>query len=138
MQVVNLTAAAASAAFFLGAAECKVAMERLSTGQALRYMRALRAQVQRSKNQFLSAAWNLNQSLTDDFDRKVGPGPFLPLLPPHSAAWNLNQSLTDDFDRKVGPGLPHLTTSLSPPPHSPLTPPPPPLTHTQSIKMHVE
>ena len=69
--MVNLTAAAASAAFFLGAAECKVSMERLSTTQALRYMKALSAQVQRSKNQFLSAAWNLNQTLTDDFDRKV-------------------------------------------------------------------
>lgn len=70
LKVVNLTAAAASAAFFLGAAECKVAMEGLSTSQALRYMRSLRAQVQRSKNQFLSAAWNLNQVLTDDFDHK--------------------------------------------------------------------
>lgn len=70
LKVVNLTAAAASAAFFLGAAECKVSMERLSTTQALRYMRALRAQVQRSKNQFMSAAWNLNQALQDDFDKK--------------------------------------------------------------------
>ncbi|KAK7492616.1 hypothetical protein BaRGS_00016095 [Batillaria attramentaria] len=70
LKVVNLTAAAASAAFFLGAAECKVSMERLSTNQALRYMRALRAQVPRSKNQFLSAAWNLNQILQDDFDHK--------------------------------------------------------------------
>lgn len=70
LKVVNLTAAAASAAFFLGAAECKVSMERLSTTQALRYMRALRAQVQRSKNQFMSAAWNLNQTLQDDFDKK--------------------------------------------------------------------
>lgn len=70
LKVVNLTAAAASAAFYLGAAECKVAMERLSTSQAMRYMIALRAQVQRSKNQFLSAAWNLNQTLVDDFGHK--------------------------------------------------------------------
>ncbi|KAK7116066.1 uncharacterized protein [Littorina saxatilis] len=70
LKVVNLTAAAASAAFFLGAAECKVSMEGLTTAQALRYMQALRAQVMRCKNQFLSAAWNLNQILTDDFDKK--------------------------------------------------------------------
>ncbi|PVD19777.1 hypothetical protein C0Q70_20268 [Pomacea canaliculata] len=70
LKVVNLTAAAASAAFFLGAAECKVSMEGLSTAQSMSYMKALRAQVQRSKKQFLSAAWNLNQVLHDDFDHK--------------------------------------------------------------------
>ena len=48
-----------------------MSMEGLSTSQALRYMRALRASVQRSKNQFLSAAWNLNKPLTDNYDCNV-------------------------------------------------------------------
>ncbi|KAH9488029.1 hypothetical protein Btru_066720 [Bulinus truncatus] len=68
LKIVNITAAAASAAFFMGAAEVKIAMERLSTSQALKYMHALRAQVQRSRKQFLSAAWNLNQELVNDFE----------------------------------------------------------------------
>ncbi|KAI8774574.1 uncharacterized protein LOC106051655 [Biomphalaria glabrata] len=68
LKIVNITAAAASAAFFMGAAEVKIAMERLSTSQALKYMRALRAQVQRSRKQFLSAAWNLNQELVNDYE----------------------------------------------------------------------
>lgn len=68
LKIVNITAAAASAAFFMGAAEVKIAMERLSTSEALKYMHALRAQVQRSRKQFLSAAWNLNQELVNDFE----------------------------------------------------------------------
>lgn len=68
LKIVNITAAAASSAFFMGAAEVKIAMEGLSTSQALRYMHDLRAQVQRSRKQFLSAAWNLNQQLVNDFE----------------------------------------------------------------------
>ncbi|KAK3756242.1 hypothetical protein RRG08_035303 [Elysia crispata] len=48
-------------------------MERLSTSQAMRYMCALRAQVQRSRMQYLSAAWNLNQQVTDDFEKEEMP-----------------------------------------------------------------
>ncbi|XP_005091879.1 uncharacterized protein LOC101846193 [Aplysia californica] len=70
LKIVHITAAAASAAFFMGAAECKIAMERLTTSQAIRYMHALRAQVQHSRKQILSAAWNLNQTLTDDFEQE--------------------------------------------------------------------
>lgn len=70
LKIVHITAAAASSAFFMGAAECKIAMEGLSTSQALRYMHALRAQVQRSRKQFLSAAWNLNQELLHDYEVK--------------------------------------------------------------------
>lgn len=68
LKIVHITAAAASAAFFMGAAECKIAMEGLSTSQALRYMHALRAEVQRSRKQYLSAAWNLNQNLVNDYE----------------------------------------------------------------------
>lgn len=72
LKIVNITAAAASAAFFMGAAECKIAMEGLSTSQAMRYMHALRTQVQRSRKQVLSAAWNLNQELIDDYEDGQG------------------------------------------------------------------
>lgn len=68
LKIVHITAAAASCAFLMGAAECKIAMEGLSTSQAMRYMHALRTQVQRSRKQYLSAAWNLNQELLNDFE----------------------------------------------------------------------
>ncbi|XP_064607927.1 uncharacterized protein LOC135472382 [Liolophura sinensis] len=71
LKLVNITAASASAAFNQGAAECKVAMEGLSTSQAVRYMQALRGQVQRSRKQFLSAAWNLNQTVLDDYKQEA-------------------------------------------------------------------
>ncbi|XP_050405070.2 uncharacterized protein LOC126820928 [Patella vulgata] len=69
LKLVHMTSATASAAFYQGAAECKVAMEGLTTSQAVRYMRALRAQVHRDRfSQFLSAAWNINQVVVDDFE----------------------------------------------------------------------
>ncbi|XP_067680570.1 uncharacterized protein [Haliotis asinina] len=71
LKVVHMTSATISAAFYQGGAECKVAMEGLTTSQALRYMRALKAQVNRDRfNQYLSAAWNLNQVIVDDFERE--------------------------------------------------------------------
>ena len=68
LKIVHITAAAASAAFSMGAAECKIAMEGLTTSQAVRYMLALRSQTQRSRKQLLSAAWNLNQTVIDDYE----------------------------------------------------------------------
>ena len=73
LKIVHITAAAASSAFFMGAAEVKIAMERLTTSQAMRYMNALRVQVQRSRTQYLSAAWNLNQQIVDDFQMEDLP-----------------------------------------------------------------
>ncbi|KAK3757662.1 hypothetical protein RRG08_000173 [Elysia crispata] len=73
LKIVHITAAAASAAFCMGAAEVKISMERLTTSQAVRYMHAIRAQVQRSRIQYLSAAWNLNQQVTDDFEMVYSP-----------------------------------------------------------------
>ena len=73
LKIVHITAAAASSAFFMGAAEVKIAMERLTTSQAMRYMNALRVQVQRSRTQYLSAAWNLNQQIVDDFQTEDLP-----------------------------------------------------------------
>ncbi|XP_035824883.1 uncharacterized protein LOC101851258 [Aplysia californica] len=70
LKLIHMTSSAASAAFYQGSAECKVSMEGLTTGQAVRYMRALRAQVNRDRyTQYLSAAWNLNQIVLDDHDR---------------------------------------------------------------------
>lgn len=70
LKIVNITAASATAAFNQGAAECKVSMEGLSTSQAVRYMLALRGQVIKKKRQSLSAAWNLNQVILDDYERE--------------------------------------------------------------------
>ena len=69
LRLIHITSATATAAFFQGAAECKIAMEGLTTSQAVRFMQALRGQVQRKRHQFLSAAWNLNQCIVDDYDR---------------------------------------------------------------------
>lgn len=72
LKVVHLTSASASAVFYQGGAECKVAMEGLTTSQAVRYMRALREHVHRNKHrQLLSAAWNLNQTVIDDYEQDV-------------------------------------------------------------------
>ena len=53
IKVVNTTASAASAAFALGAAECKVAMDGLRTSQMVAYMRALAGHSLRSHRQYL-------------------------------------------------------------------------------------
>lgn len=71
LKLVNITAASATAAFYQGAAECKVSMEGLSTSQAVQYMLALRGQIQKKKKQVLSAAWNLNQVIVDDYEQET-------------------------------------------------------------------
>ncbi|KAJ6496144.1 hypothetical protein C8R45DRAFT_1072436 [Mycena sanguinolenta] len=56
--------------FNLGAAECKISMEGLTTSQMLRYMQML-GSVSRRRLQYLSAAFNINpanKSVTDDVD----------------------------------------------------------------------
>ncbi|KAJ3012131.1 hypothetical protein HKX48_006435 [Thoreauomyces humboldtii] len=56
-----------TAAFALGAAECKVAMDGLTTSQCIAYMRALSAAIMRNRHrQYLSCAWNINTTLIDD------------------------------------------------------------------------
>lgn len=66
IKIVNLTSAACSAAFQLGAAETKVAMDSLTASEAIAYMRALSGHVLRNHKQILSAAFNLNTPLVDD------------------------------------------------------------------------
>lgn len=66
IKVVNLTSAACSAAFQLGSAETKVAMDGLTASEQVAYMRALSGHVLRSHKQILSAAYNLNSPFIDD------------------------------------------------------------------------
>ncbi|RUP43877.1 hypothetical protein BC936DRAFT_136607 [Jimgerdemannia flammicorona] len=72
IKVINTVSAAATAAFALGSAECKVAMCNLTTSDMVTYMRGLAGHVLRNAGrQYLSCAWNLNTEIVDD-------------LPPHS------------------------------------------------------
>uniref|UniRef100_A0A061SCD3 Uncharacterized protein n=2 Tax=Tetraselmis sp. GSL018 TaxID=582737 RepID=A0A061SCD3_9CHLO len=67
LKVVHTTAAAMSAAFAHGGAECKVVMEGITAAQMLQYMRHLSLQVVRNRaRQYLSAAFPLNTPLVDD------------------------------------------------------------------------
>mmetsp|Transcript_37952 Transcript_37952/g.83209 ORF Transcript_37952/g.83209 Transcript_37952/m.83209 type:complete len:657 (-) Transcript_37952:215-2185(-) len=67
LKVVHTTAAALSAAFAHGAAECKCVMEGLTASQMLRYMTALSQQLVRNRaRQYVSAAFPLNTPLVDD------------------------------------------------------------------------
>lgn len=66
IKIVNTTSAACSQAFSFGAAECKIAMDQLSTSQMIAYLRALSGQIVRSPHQYLSCAFNLNWPILDD------------------------------------------------------------------------
>ncbi|KAF8994065.1 hypothetical protein BDQ17DRAFT_1431325 [Cyathus striatus] len=68
IKVVNTTSAAATGAFQLGAAECKVAMDGLKTSQMVAYMRALAGHALRNHRQYFSAAFNLNHPILDDLN----------------------------------------------------------------------
>ncbi|GMK60055.1 hypothetical protein CspeluHIS016_0902720 [Cutaneotrichosporon spelunceum] len=71
IKVVNLTSAACSAAFQLGAAETKVAMDGLKASEQVAYMRAMSGHVLRNYKQVLSAAYNLNAPLIDDLSPPI-------------------------------------------------------------------
>ena len=71
IKVVNLTSAACSAAFQLGSAEAKVAMDGLTASEQVAYMRALSGHVLRNHKQLLSAAYNLNSPFIDDLAAPV-------------------------------------------------------------------
>ena len=66
IKVVNTTSAACSQAFSLGAAECKIAMDDLSTSQMVAYLKALSGHVIRDVHQYLSCAFNLNWPIVQD------------------------------------------------------------------------
>jgi hypothetical protein len=68
-KVVHTMAAAASAMFQQGVAECKFAMERMTASQIIEFMRSIRTNVLRNpRTQYLSAAFNLNTPIVDDRD----------------------------------------------------------------------
>lgn len=77
IKVVNTTSAACSQAFSLGAAECKIAMDDLSTSQMVAYLKALSGHTLRSPHQYLSCAFNLNWPIVDD-KRQDDRGNLLP------------------------------------------------------------
>ena len=52
----------------MGAAECKLSMDGMSTYECVKYMRALKGEVIKNPYQILSAAWNLNNPLSDDLN----------------------------------------------------------------------
>lgn len=74
IKIVNITSAAATAAFQLGAAECKVSMDGLTTSQMIAYMRALSAHALRHHRQYLSAAFNLNHPVVDNLRPRTDDG----------------------------------------------------------------
>ena len=66
IKVAGTTAATATGIFNLGSAECKIAMEGLTTRQMVEYMQTLKVNTLRRPTQYLSAAFNLNTEMTDD------------------------------------------------------------------------
>lgn len=64
---VHTTIAVCSAIFMNGLSECKVAIERMTVSQAIKFMRAVSANVVRDENlQVLAAAFCINYPLIDD------------------------------------------------------------------------
>ncbi|WPG98202.1 Hypothetical protein R9X50_00098900 [Acrodontium crateriforme] len=86
IKVVNTTSAACSQAFSLGAAECKIAMDELSTSQMIAYLTALSGHTLREPHQYLSCAFNLNWPIVDDIRQDEHGN----VLPP--------QLITDPFE----------------------------------------
>jgi hypothetical protein len=66
-KTVHTMASACTAMFQIGVAECKIAMDRMTASQIVEFLRCLRTNVLRNpRNQYLSAAFNLNTPLLDD------------------------------------------------------------------------
>lgn len=67
LKAAHMTASACSVMLANGIADCKIAMERMSVTQLIRFMSAVAGNVSRDRSrQFLSAAFNLNVPLLDD------------------------------------------------------------------------
>ncbi|KAI0364631.1 hypothetical protein BV20DRAFT_1057052 [Pilatotrama ljubarskyi] len=74
LAAVNSAKALLSKFFDLGAAECKISMEDLTTSQMLKYMRAL-ATVPRMRLQYLSAAFNIHPDSGSIIDDAISGSP---------------------------------------------------------------
>lgn len=69
LKAAHLTTSACNVMFANGIADCKIAMERMTITQLVRFMAAVAGNVSRDRSrQFLSAAFNLNVPLLDDRD----------------------------------------------------------------------
>jgi hypothetical protein len=67
LKTVHTVGAAVSELFSSGLAECKLAIEGMTSTQAIEYMKCLKGIVRRDKHtQILSAAFNLNTPIVDD------------------------------------------------------------------------
>jgi len=67
LKTVHLSASSCTSMFMNGIADCKIGIERMSTGQAIRFMRAVAGNVVRDPiRQYLSAAFNLNLPFWND------------------------------------------------------------------------
>lgn len=67
LKTVHTVGAAVSELFSSGLAECKIAIEGMTSTQAIEYMKCLKGIVRRDKHtQILSAAFNLNTPIVDD------------------------------------------------------------------------
>ncbi len=67
LKTVHTVGAAVSELFSSGLAECKIAIEGMTTTQAIQYMQCLKGIVRRNKHtQILSAAFNINTPIVDD------------------------------------------------------------------------
>ncbi|MEQ9498078.1 MAG: hypothetical protein RIT81_14500 [Deltaproteobacteria bacterium] len=74
LKSAHMTAAACSAMFINGIADCKVAIERMSVLQAIEFMRGVAGNVLRDRGrQYLSAAFNINVPIVDDRASKTAP-----------------------------------------------------------------
>lgn len=67
LKAAHMTASACSVMFANGIADCKIAMERMTASQLVRFMAAVAGNVSRDRSrQFFSAAFNLNVPVLDD------------------------------------------------------------------------
>jgi len=67
LKSVHMTASACSSMFINGIADCKVGIERMTTSEAIRFMRAVAGNALRDgTRQYLSAAFNVNLPIVDD------------------------------------------------------------------------
>lgn len=68
LRISRLFGTTSSHVFSVGAAECKLSMDSLSTYECIKHMRAIMAESIKNPYQILSAAWNLNNKFVDDFN----------------------------------------------------------------------
>lgn len=67
LKSVHMTASACTSMFMNGIADCKVAIERMTTSEAIRFMRAVAGNAVRdATRQYLSGAFNVNLPIVDD------------------------------------------------------------------------